>query len=49
MRMMNGAFIGTRAIRCNWANQKSAQNKASGKSSDYESVLYQVIDFVILP
>jgi len=41
MRMMTGVFLGSRAIRCNWANQKSAAKPSTSKSSDYESVLYQ--------
>jgi nucleolysin TIA-1/TIAR len=41
MRMMTGVFLGSRAIRCNWANQKSAAKPSTSKSSDYESILYQ--------
>jgi nucleolysin TIA-1/TIAR len=39
--MMTGVFLGSRAIRCNWANQKSAAKPSQSKSSDYESILYQ--------
>jgi len=49
MRMMTGVWLGSRAIRCNWANQKSnqatggtgASKSSGGRSSDFESVLNQ--------
>jgi len=40
---MNGVWLGTRAIRVNWANQKAAPKTPTGKPSDldYDTVLMQ--------